>query len=96
MPHVIFATDRPIDEATRRPCGHFLKGWFGNHRLQCALQQGRNRQDRYAGVGHRNATLRQIYDELMPMFSDDGRFDPQPCGFTAILCQMKTCAENPT
>jgi len=72
--HVIFATDKAIaskPEALR----NFLKGWFETiafmrrnkaETVKIAMQV----MDKDEEVSSR------VYDELMPMFSDTGRFDP--------------------
>src|SRR6185436_8500441 len=73
--HVIFATDKAIaskPEAIRA----FVKGWFEtiafmrpNKAETVAIAKEVMNKD-YAITGHTN-------DELMPMFSDTGRFDPK-------------------
>jgi ABC-type nitrate/sulfonate/bicarbonate transport system substrate-binding protein len=73
--HVIFATDTAIAEkpAVLR---EFLEGWFEtvafmrkNKAKTMAVAQEIMQTD--------DATTSGIYDELMPMFSDDGRFNPE-------------------
>jgi NitT/TauT family transport system substrate-binding protein len=72
--HVIFATDKVIAErpdAVRR----FLKGWFETIAFM------RSHKDETVKVAmpvmDTDARLTsEIYDELMPMFTDDGHFDP--------------------
>jgi NitT/TauT family transport system substrate-binding protein len=73
--HVIFATDRAI---ASRPAAlsAFLKGWFATI--------GFMRRNKPATVATAmevlskdEAIVSRTYDELMPMFSDDGRFDPK-------------------
>src|SRR3954449_876517 len=71
--HVIFATDKLI--ATKpEPLRNFLKGWFETidfmrknkaETVKIAMQVMDKDQDISA----------RVYDELMPMFSDTGRFD---------------------
>src|SRR5215510_11334869 len=73
--HVIFATDKAI--ATKpQVVRNFLKGWFETiafmrankaETVRIAMQVMEKDQD----ISNR------VYDELMPMFSDDGRFDPK-------------------
>jgi NitT/TauT family transport system substrate-binding protein len=72
--HVIFATDRLIAGRPELVRG-FLKGWFqtiafmhGNKAETVAIAQDVTNKDE-------DITSRS-YDELMPMFSDDGRFNP--------------------
>ncbi len=73
--HVIFATNKVIasrPEALRA----FLKGWFETigymrkHKAN-AVQIAKEIMETDAGIAGR------VYDELMPMFSDDGKFDPK-------------------
>jgi len=73
--HVIFATDKAIagkPDAVR----NFLKGWFETiafmrankaETVKIAMQVMDKDQD----------ISSRVYDELMPMFSDTGRFDPK-------------------
>ena len=72
--HVIFATDRLIAGRPELVRG-FLKGWFqtiafmhSNKAETVAIAQDVTNKDE-------DITSRG-YDELMPMFSDDGRFNP--------------------
>ena len=73
--HVIFATDKAI--ATRPAAVRaFLKGWFASIAFM--------RQNKEATVaiamevlGKDRAIISRSYDELMPMFSDDGKFAPK-------------------
>lgn len=73
--HVIFATDKAIaekPEALRK----FLKGWFETIAFM------RSHKDETVKIampvmGTDAATTASIYNELMPMFSDDGKFDPK-------------------
>jgi ABC-type nitrate/sulfonate/bicarbonate transport system substrate-binding protein len=73
--HVIFATDKAI---AARPAAvrAFLKGWFASIAFM--------RQNKDATVaiamdvlGKDRAIISRSYDELMPMFSDDGTFAPK-------------------
>jgi len=92
--HVIFATDKAIagkPEALRA----FLKGWFETiaymraHKpetVKIAMQV----------MGTDEKLTGEIYDELMPMFSNDGRFDPQ--ALTALqqsFVELKTLPTAP-
>jgi ABC-type nitrate/sulfonate/bicarbonate transport system substrate-binding protein len=73
--HVIFATNKAI--ATRPGALRaFLKGWFATIAFM--------RQNKAATVAiamdvmNKDETIiSRSYDELMPMFSDDGKFDPK-------------------
>lgn len=83
--HVIFATNDLIaknPDAVR----NFLRGWFetiaymkSHPKETIASTRPITQLD--------EATARKVYDELMPMFLDDGRFDPK--GFAAIKEAMK-------
>jgi NitT/TauT family transport system substrate-binding protein len=73
--HVIFATNKVIamrPQALRA----FLKGWF-----ETIAFMRKNKAETVAiatDVLNRDAAIMsRSYDELMPMFSDDGRFDPK-------------------
>ncbi len=73
--HVIFATDKAIAE--KGPAlSAFLRGWFSTIAF---MRQ--NKADTVAiakdVLGKDEAIVARTYDELMPMFSDDGKFDPK-------------------
>jgi NitT/TauT family transport system substrate-binding protein len=92
--HVIFATDQVIAEkpdVLRR----FLKGWFESIAFMRA---------------HKDETVKiamevmdtdakitgEIYDELMPMFSDDGRFNPKALAvLRRSFVEMNTLPQEP-
>jgi ABC-type nitrate/sulfonate/bicarbonate transport system substrate-binding protein len=92
--HVIFATDKAIE---KRPddLRRFLKGWFETIAFM------RTHKDETVKIAmpvlDTDATLTgQIYDELMPMFTDDGHFDPR--GLAALrrsFVEMKTLPQEP-
>ena len=73
--HVIFATNKIIasrPDALRA----FLKGWFETITFMRknkanTVQIAKEIMETDAGIAGR------VYDELMPMFSDDGKFDPK-------------------
>lgn len=73
--HVIFATDKARAE---KPADlrAFVKGWF-----ESIAYMRTHKQKTVAiaqSVMHTNAqTTSEIYDELMPMFTDNGHFDPK-------------------
>jgi NitT/TauT family transport system substrate-binding protein len=73
--HVIFATDKVIAEKPDAVKA-FLAGWFESIRFMRA-----NREETIkiaAEVTDKDAEITgRVYDELMPMFSDDGKFDPK-------------------
>ena len=73
--HVIFASDKLI-EAKPDVLRGFLKGWFETIAFMRA-----NKAETVAiakdVISKDEADHGRTYDELMPMFSDDGRFDPK-------------------
>jgi ABC-type nitrate/sulfonate/bicarbonate transport system substrate-binding protein len=92
--HVIFATDKAIaskPEALRA----FLQGWF-----ETIAFMRKNKADTLAIAGEimgtDAATTGGIYDELMPMFSDSGRFEPKALAvLRKSFVEMKTLPEEP-
>jgi ABC-type nitrate/sulfonate/bicarbonate transport system substrate-binding protein len=70
--HVIFATDKLIAERPEAVRG-FLKGWF-----ETIAFMRKNKAETVAiakdVTGKDEDINARVYDELMPMFSDDGRF----------------------
>jgi len=73
--HVIFATNKDIAE---KPAAlrNFLKGWFETIRFMRANKA--ETVDIAKDVIQKDADIvARTYDMLMPMFSDDGRFDPK-------------------
>jgi ABC-type nitrate/sulfonate/bicarbonate transport system substrate-binding protein len=73
--HVIFATDRAIAEKPAA-LSAFLKGWFETIAF---MRQNKAKSVAIAQtvMGTDEKTTGGIYDELMPMFLDNGRFDPK-------------------
>jgi ABC-type nitrate/sulfonate/bicarbonate transport system substrate-binding protein len=73
--HVIFATDKAIASRPSAVRG-FLQGWFSTIAFMRA-----NKSETVAiamdVIGKDEPIISRTYDELMPMFSDDGRFDPR-------------------
>jgi NitT/TauT family transport system substrate-binding protein len=73
--HVIFASDKVIAE---RPedLRKFLAGWFDTIRY---MRQNKTESVRIAARVTNVSTdiAGRVYDAVMPMFSDDGRFDPK-------------------
>jgi ABC-type nitrate/sulfonate/bicarbonate transport system substrate-binding protein len=73
--HVIFATDKSIAE---KPAvlSAFVKGWFETIAF---MRQNKTKSVAIAQtvMGTDAKTTSAIYDELMPMFTDNGRFDPR-------------------
>jgi ABC-type nitrate/sulfonate/bicarbonate transport system substrate-binding protein len=73
--HVIFA-NRPIMEKNPDAVRRFLAGWF-----EAVAFMRKNKAETVAisteVMGVSPAIAAQTYDEVMPMFSDDGKFDPK-------------------
>ena len=92
--HVIFATDKAIagkPDALRA----FLKGWFETIAYMRA-HKAETVKIAMPVLGTDEKLTGAIYDELMPMFSDDGRFDPQ--ALTALqqsFVELKTLPTAP-
>jgi ABC-type nitrate/sulfonate/bicarbonate transport system substrate-binding protein len=92
--HVIFATDKAI---TQRPntLKAFLRGWFETIAFM------RNNKAKSVAIamqatGTDEKTTSGIYDELMPMFSDDGRFDQKALAvLSRSFVEMKTLPDQP-
>jgi ABC-type nitrate/sulfonate/bicarbonate transport system substrate-binding protein len=92
--HVIFATDKAIaqkPEALRS----FVAGW-----LETIAFMRKNKAETVEiareVMGTDAATTSAIYAELMPMFSDTGRFDPKALAvLRKSFVEMKTLPEEP-
>ena len=92
--HVIFATDKAIAGKPEALRG-FLKGWF---QTIAFMRKNRNETVEIAKdvMGTDAPTTNAIYDELMPMFSDTGRFDPNALSvLRKSFVEMKTLPEEP-
>jgi ABC-type nitrate/sulfonate/bicarbonate transport system substrate-binding protein len=92
--HVIFATDKAIAQKPEALRG-FLKGWFETIAF---MRANKNKTVEIAkGVmGTDEATTAGIYDELMPMFSDTGKFDPKALAvLRRSFVEMKTLPTEP-
>jgi ABC-type nitrate/sulfonate/bicarbonate transport system substrate-binding protein len=91
---VIFATDKLIAAKPEALRG-FLKGWFES----IAFMRGNKAETvRIAKevMGTDEATTGGIYDELMPMFSDHGRFNPKALAvLSRSFVEMKTLPAEP-
>jgi NitT/TauT family transport system substrate-binding protein len=92
--HVIFATDKAISAKPQALRG-FLKGW-----LQTIAFMRKNRSETIDiakdVMGTDAETTGGIYDELMPMFSDTGRFDPKALAvLRKSFVEMKTLPQEP-
>ena len=92
--HVIFATDKAI---AQRPntLKAFLQGWFET----IAFMRNNNAKSVAIAMqvtGTDEKTTSGIYDELMPMFSDDGRFDQKALAvLSRSFVEMKTLPDQP-
>ena len=73
--HVIFATDKVLAEQPA-VVKAFLAGWFESIRF---MRANKNETVKIAAeVTDKDEEITsRVYDELMPMFSDDGKFDPK-------------------
>ena len=92
--HVIFATDKAVAEKPEALRG-FLAGWFETIAL---MRKDKTKSVEIATqvMGTDAATAERIYDELMPMFSDTGRFDPKALAvLRRSFVEMKTLPEEP-
>jgi ABC-type nitrate/sulfonate/bicarbonate transport system substrate-binding protein len=92
--HVIFATDKIIAEHPQALRG-FLAGWFETIAL---MRRDKPKSVAIAAdvMGTDAPTTAGIYDELMPMFSDSGRFDPKALAvLRRSFVEMKTLNEEP-
>jgi len=93
--HVIFATDALI---ARRPQAvrAFLKGWF-----ETIAFMRKNKPETVAIAGevtHKDAKINaRVYDELMPMFSDDGKFNASALATLAkSYVELQLLPQEPT
>jgi NitT/TauT family transport system substrate-binding protein len=92
--HVIFATDTSIAEKPEALRG-FLAGWFETIRF---MHRDKAKSVEIAAqvMGTDAPTAASIYDELMPMFSDTGRFDPKALAvLRRSFVEMKTLPTEP-
>ena len=92
--HVIFATDKAI-AAKPGTLRRFLQGWFDTIAFMRANKADTVRIAKDV-MGTDEATAGMIYDELMPMFSDTGRFDPKALAvLSRSFVEMKTLPSEP-
>jgi ABC-type nitrate/sulfonate/bicarbonate transport system substrate-binding protein len=92
--HVIFATDKAIAQKPAALRG-FLAGW-----LETIAFMRKNQRETVAiakeVMGTDEPTTNDIYAELMPMFSNTGRFDPKALAvLRKSFVEMKTLPEEP-
>jgi NitT/TauT family transport system substrate-binding protein len=92
--HVIFATDKAIKDKPD-DLRRFLKGWFDT----IAFMRGHKDETVKIAMpvlGTDAKLTGEIYDELMPMFTDDGHFDRQALAVLAqSFVEMKTLPQRP-
>ncbi|HTO60902.1 MAG TPA: ABC transporter substrate-binding protein [Bradyrhizobium sp.] len=92
--HVIFATDKAIAEKPEA-LRAFLQGWFETIAYMRA-HKAETVKIAMPVMGTDEKLTAAIYDELMPMFSDDGKFDPQAlAALRASFVEMKTLPSEP-
>jgi ABC-type nitrate/sulfonate/bicarbonate transport system substrate-binding protein len=92
--HVIFATDKAVAEKPEALRG-FLAGWFETIAFM-RKDKAKSVEIATQVMGTDAATADKIYDELMPMFSDTGRFDPKALAvLRRSFVEMKTLPEEP-
>ena len=92
--HVIFATDKII-AAKPDPRRSFLKGWFETIAFMRANKPETVRLAKDI-MGTNEATAGTIYDELMPMFSSTGKFEPKAMAvLSRSFVEMKTLPSEP-
>ena len=92
--HVIFATDTAIAKRPEALRG-FMAGWL---ETIAYMHQNKAKSVEIAAevMGTDTETAARIYDELMPMFSDTGRFDPKALAvLRRSFVEMKTLPDEP-
>jgi ABC-type nitrate/sulfonate/bicarbonate transport system substrate-binding protein len=92
--HVIFATNKVIAEKPEALRG-FLKGWFDT--IAFMRHNKAETVDIAKDVIGKDADITaHTYDELMPMFSDDGKFNPKALAVLAkSYVELKVLPEEP-
>jgi len=73
--HVIFATDK-VTASRPAAIREFLAGWFDTIAFMRA-NRAKTVEIAMAVLDQNRNIAERTYDELMPMFSDDGRFNPK-------------------
>jgi NitT/TauT family transport system substrate-binding protein len=92
--HVIFATDEAM---TQKPADltAFVKGWFESVAYMRA-HKAKSVEIAMQVMGTDEKTTSGIYDELMPMFTDDGHFDPKALAvLSRSFVEMKILPSEP-
>jgi NitT/TauT family transport system substrate-binding protein len=92
--HVIFATDKLI--ATRPDAiRKFLVGWFETIRYMRANKDETVEIDTQV-LQKDKAVISRTYDDVMPMFSEDGKFDPKALAVLArSFVELQTLPAEP-
>jgi ABC-type nitrate/sulfonate/bicarbonate transport system substrate-binding protein len=92
--HVIFATDKAI-AVKPETLRSFLQGWFETIAFMRANKPETVRIAKEI-MGTDETTAGMIYDELMPMFSDTGKFEPKALAvLSRSFVEMKTLPTEP-
>ena len=92
--HVMFATDKAIAAKPEAIRG-FLAGWFETIAF---MRKNKAKTVEIAAevMGTERGLASGIYDELMPMFADHGRFDPKALAVLAkSFVDLKTLPTEP-
>ena len=91
--HVIFATDKAIAD---KPVALRVSSRAGSRPSpSCARNKAETVAIAKEVMGTDPPTTSGIYDELMPMFSDTGRFDPKALAvLSKSFVEMKTLADG--
>ena len=93
--HVIFATDTAMAQEARTICTDFLQGWFETIAYMRA-HKAKTVAIAMTVMGTDAKTTSGIYDELMPMFTDNGHFDPKALAvLQRSFVEMKTLPDEP-
>jgi NitT/TauT family transport system substrate-binding protein len=92
--HVIFAADKLIGSRPEAVRG-FLRGWF-----ETIAFMRKNKAETVASAkevtNKDEAITARVYDELMPMFSDDGKFSPSALAtLTKSYVELQLLPEEP-
>ena len=92
--HVIFATDAAIAQKPATLTA-FLQGWFETIAFMRA-NKAKSVAIAMTVMGTDATTTSGIYDELMPMFTNDGHFDPAALKvLSRSFVEMKTLPAEP-
>jgi NitT/TauT family transport system substrate-binding protein len=92
--HVVFATDNAI---AQKPAvlSAFVQGWFETIAFMRA-NKAKSVAIAMTVMGTDEKTTSGIYDELMPMFTNDGHFDPEALKvLSRSFVEMKTLPAEP-